>query len=628
MNERERKVLRILLMQDGWITTRRIGMRLAVSDRTIKSDIASIRSQISPEQIEIISERGKGIRAVSRDEAVRNRYLEVGGAAENLLPDIMFSILELSDLTSEELCETYFLSRSALEIKLKEIRDFLIQEGNYLVLEKRNKFLHISGEEHRKRQLIQSLIINGRNTLDLDVYSRYLNADMLRYAHETLLSCLSEAGIMISDINIVRVAVAVSVAVSRIQVGFTLSEGQSTEHKNVCYECAKAVMCALGYRYKVIVNDNEIQALASTIAINRILGARTIDDIEPGDEPYLNLVRELLAEVKDEFMLNLTNDEELIVGLMWHFKRLFEHKEQIFRYMNPLLNDLRDSYPYIYDVAVFLGRDFEHRLGLSVDENEIGSIAIHLAASLERLKNFNYDRPVKVFIICHMGYSNMQFLMAKLRSMYQGNVIFSPVISSYDLKLLDDDGDLILSTTSIDSASVSCPVIHISPYLNKHDIRWINEVLNTCFNMNLRTEERLFRRELFFLDMDANSREEVIQIMSSHLASQGIIRDGFMESVLKRERMSSTVASNQIALPHPLENYSIETAIAVALLRNPVKWGERNARIIFMMSVSKKDITILRPFYEKIVDLEEDEQKMRRLESVSGFDDFIAIWEE
>ena len=92
--------------------------------------------------------------------------------------------------------------------------------------------------------------------------------------------------------------------------------------------------------------------------------------------------------------------------------------------------------------------------------------------------------------------------------------------------------------------------------------------------------------------------------------------------------MSSTVASNQIALPHPLENYSIETAIAVALLRNPVKWGERNARIIFMMSVSKKDITILRPFYEKIVDLEEDEQKMRRLESVSGFDDFIAIWEE
>ena len=159
MTSRQKKILELLTDAEGWITAKQISMRLNVSDRTIKTEIPVLSEMLVEEGIRIISGRGKGF-CVGRED--RGKLIEFlnRNQPENLFPDILMTLLEVDGIELEELCDTYYTSVSYMEGKLREIRNFFIQEGNFLTLVRIKSRLSVVGSEKKKRQMMQMVIMD------------------------------------------------------------------------------------------------------------------------------------------------------------------------------------------------------------------------------------------------------------------------------------------------------------------------------------------------------------------------------------------------------------------------------------------------------------------------------------
>ena len=55
--------------------------------------------------------------------------------------------------------------------------------------------------------------------------------------------------------------------------------------------------------------------------------------------------------------------------------------------------------------------------------------------------------------------------------------------------------------------------------------------------------------DLFFTNIEASSKEEVIDIMTKTMIERDIITEETKEQILKREEMSSTEITNLVAIP-------------------------------------------------------------------------------
>jgi len=78
---------------------------------------------------------------------------------------------------------------------------------------------------------------------------------------------------------------------------------------------------------------------------------------------------------------------------------------------NPLLEKLKQDYRELMEVACSAVRSLEKKYGFIVPESEIGYIALHIGAALERKR---YKR-VPVILACASGIGSAQMLASRLQ---------------------------------------------------------------------------------------------------------------------------------------------------------------------------------------------------------------------
>ena len=86
--------------------------------------------------------------------------------------------------------------------------------------------------------------------------------------------------------------------------------------------------------------------------------------------------------------------------------------------------------------------------------------------------------------------------------------------------------------------------------------------------LNLRPEDIL-------LHVQANSCEEVLRLVSSHLLEEGKVKQSYEEHLVDREREYPTglaLGRFNVAIPHTDYQYANTTQLRVAILEKPVEW--------------------------------------------------------
>lgn len=120
------------------------------------------------------------------------------------------------------------------------------------------------------------------------------------------------------------------------------------------------------------------------------------------------------------------------------------------------------------------------------------------------------------------------------------------------------------------------------------------------------------KKENILLDLEAATKQEVIEKMSEKLYENGFINEAetFQTAVFEREAHMTTGIGNNLAIPHGKSETVQESTVAFAKLKQPVEWGsldQKPVKFVFLLAIKAADkgeehLRVLAELSEKLMD--------------------------
>lgn len=112
----------------------------------------------------------------------------------------------------------------------------------------------------------------------------------------------------------------------------------------------------------------------------------------------------------------------------------------------------------------------------------------------------------------------------------------------------------------------------------------------------------------------------MVKLISNHRK----ISQQFLDSVLEREKLSSTDYGNQVAIPHPFKKMSESVFTCVAVLKHSIKWGINDVRVVMLTSISG-ETKELQTYYYMLTKTISDESKINCLIKEPTYSNFMKL---
>jgi mannitol operon transcriptional antiterminator len=142
---------------------------------------------------------------------------------------------------------------------------------------------------------------------------------------------------------------------------------------------------------------------------------------------------------------------------------------------NPLIHEVRERYPDVYQVAAEIVAEVAPLGEATVPIDEIGFLTMYLAGSLER----NRLRPkIRVTVVCPAGMATAWILVSRLLAVFpQVEVIRVVSKTAYERGPDDVPTDVVVSTIPVGEDPDRLPSVVVSPLLRERDIRRLSRLL-------------------------------------------------------------------------------------------------------------------------------------------------------
>lgn len=138
---------------------------------------------------------------------------------------------------------------------------------------------------------------------------------------------------------------------------------------------------------------------------------------------------------------------------------------------------------------------------------------------------------------------------------------------------------------------------------------------------------------LMEIDMDLDTKEDVLQKMASNLVREGYVNETYIEAILKREKAFPTGISTEglgVAIPHTDIEHVIRPAVAVATLKEPVKFfsmedpeTEVDVKIVFMLAITEPEFQL--DILRKLVSLFQNKEMLIELSKVEDAEEMAVV---
>ena len=306
-------------------------------------------------------------------------------------------------------------------------------------------------------------------------------------------------------------------------------------------------------------------------------------------EKIIRAIKKFCKNLKIATSIDLSQDEIFETCLYNHINSIYKKMNLGINQYGVLPIDIRIKYPYAYELGKIAKKTIEEELGLKLDDEEISNIAVHVGGAIERSEHNQKKKVFKVIIVCVSGIGTSMLVKNKLEYLFEGKIEIVKIIPAYLIDYINVmEVDFIISTVDIKCERV--PVITVSPLLNDNEVKIIEKFMKTG-KMYKEVETRdLFDRNLFFTDLDFNTKEEVIEYMGSQLVNQGVIDDEMKKSFFDREKIATTEIGHMVALPHGANGKILKNKIAVGILKNPIHWTLDDVRLVLILAIDKDEI--------------------------------------
>lgn len=632
-NKRQEQLLAILSERRDWMTSRQLAGLLQVSDRTIRSDVEAINKHTDPPPIESNVRQGYRLCEDARPalaSGAETREADIpqtpGARCAYMIQKLLFEVKELN-LTM--LQSQIYVSGYSIDNDLKRIRKML-EPYSGLKLVRNKECISLKGDEASKRRFYRDLLVAEvqENFLNLNTLAHLYRSFNLIEVKDIFVDVLEEYDYSIHESMFPMLILHAGTSIERMNCAnyINMEEGMQGLEDTIEYQIAQTFFDRISKRLHITVHDGEVGMFALVIMGRR--ASNYTSDFVNYNGKWMNtkkLVAEALEQVYALFGLDFRQDADLVAGLKMHFHGLIERVKNQVRMEDVFVEEIKRKYPLVFEMGIYVLEFLEQRLGRSISDVESCYIALHLGAASERMNSVRKYRAVMI-LPHNQSFSDM--CVKKISDMFRERMEVVKVFGYFEEDEVSAlDPDLLLSTFPLEHG-LDVETVSINLFVDSETESKILQAINRLDKKGFRLEftshiGNLIRKEHYHSQVDMDQPEEIIRMLCAGLEKEGIVEPEFTEVVLKREQMSPTSFVNTFAIPHAFGAFARNSTIAVAQLKNPVKWGAFEVRLVMLFAINEGDARMIKIFFDWVSNVVNQPEELAKLVAPCSYEEFI-----
>jgi len=644
LNARQQDILQLLLNHSGqFIQIQNVADQLHCSEKTVRNDCKIIEQYIADYPTAALIRRpGAGISLSASGEGVHAMIaqLQTIQPASIIVPDkerivqIAYRLLMSTEaITAQELADTFYVSRNMIRSDLDLIADWL-KPFHLQVVTRQRIGMIIAGEERHKRLALVRLnrLADNGEPAGKWLKSQFAAHEVDTVYHELEALCRRQQ-LDFTDETFDSLVIHILLISRRIKLGqpimVTGHEMEEIQQKRE-YEWASELTAALGRPFALAFPEMEKCYLALHLLGGK-LRYKPDRVTEPAGEnreelPVL-IVNQLVRTMCSLNLIDFTRDETLISGLHVHLRTTLNRLQYGLPVTNPMLHEIKKMYPYMFDMMVSAVDEINREYGLVIPEEEMAYLTLHFQAAVERL-NHSSRKHKQVVIVCHMGIGMSQLLSSRIeRKFYAVHVVGCIGLTELDDFLRQHQVDMIIST--IELPPVPVPYIVISPLLEAGEEKKLERFIQKSEQtQSEKPQESILLKYttpfLVLLQQQVEHPYEIIERLGQLLHQKGFVTADYMHSAIVREKMSATTIGMGVAIPHGSPQHIIQSAIAIATLQQPLRWGNEYVSLVFMLAVQNDNQQETRLLFRELSGISENPLLVQRLREQKDVMTFLS----
>ncbi|MFV0556028.1 MAG: BglG family transcription antiterminator [Lactovum sp.] len=614
---------------DRYVTAKDLASLLKVSEKTVRNRISDLNDLLKNYDSEIISRHGKGYKLKKNDfnkyekiflENEKDSYQLPTTPVERISYILVYLLEKEKYVKIEDICDFLYVSRNTVINDMKTVKYIL--KSNYLILDRKPNYgIKVIGEEVNKRICLANNVIKYNQSLKKSPKQ----IKEMSVIAQVIISVFEKHQIKISETSLDRLVIHIYINSMRFKKDHFIGHIRNDEIINQeIFSIVKELTEDLEIPLNIKYNEDEIYYLAIHLASkissdNRLLKNSnfTISEI------ISDLIDQMLEHIYTVFDIDFRDNFNLKINLSQHMVPLDIRMNYSIPLKNEMLEVIKTEFSYAYTIAteacVILNQYYGHQL----IEDEVAFFALIFALALEkREKEIQKKNIVLIYISGKASVELFKYKYRKAFGRYIENIYECTVADLTNFDFKKKNIDYVFTTISI-NMELTVPVFEIDLFPNGDEIMHYREMFERG---NLEFLKNYYKKELFFSNLELESKEEIIKYMSQEAQKYFKLPEDFTNSIFKREELGFTDFTDKIAMPHTHQAIEAEdNFVSVFISSRPVFWGKYEVQVIFMIVMTEEKDDNIDRFYELTTEFLFNKEKVESLIEEPNYEHLIKL---
>lgn len=687
MNKRTISIIQELCKTDRKITIFDLSKQFQVSERTIRNDLNVINDTLREYHMnELILEkggqvvRGNGFETFLDIISQKDYYTYKLSKEERIKIAAVLLVSSSEYITLSAIADHLFVSRATVIGDLDEIKA-LVKRGNMEVISHPNKGLRVEGKESDKRLFLMGTT-DARNN---EEYQNLVTKNAAVQAGDRIIiqkivyeqEHVHES--FLTDDSFQKIILYLGIMILRCKQGEYLESRKKRNNSKILM--AQDILKYVAQYCQIQIVEDEIQFFSEILTMARYMSQKSS---EKNAVKIQLITRQFIGQISDELETNLNCDYDFFENLSNHLESVFSVSPQSYP-PNSVIDEVIENNPKIVKAVEKKLDIIRQYAGREITEQEVGYIAVHICAAIERKKN--KEIAFHVIVACHAGIGTSQLLLERLKKHFNFQII--DIISSHEAKNLEADrADFIISTVPLKGCKLDYVIVspllsdedyirvgnkidtlrnsrHLPSRIEEKDItakgvidaispvitgmvpekapevmKALKKAVRTYFKQPIEAEAEIFIPYLHHLlpsthiqlDVECSDWKDAVRKSAENLLRLGYIEERYIDAMIANimENGPYIVLSPGFAVPHEgLEQGSVKVGMNLIRLKNPVNFGDEELDPVeFVCCLSAIDHkTHLKAFFN-LVNMLKNESFKQQLHTCKSPDEAAAIIEK
>ena len=636
MTTRMKQILQLMLQESAAVSVKYLAEQIGVSRRTVQRELESVGASLKGYELTFVSKTGVGI-WIEGSEEEKKRLLAACSAGndydvsnrEERRKRLILEILKEKGLRKLYYYSSKFeVSEATVSADLEAVEGWLAHYG-LIVSRKPGSGISIAGSEENYRRAIRGFIdenidtgimkeVYGEDGYDLSSYrflkkssiGQILNNDIVQRVMDSMTRVGHNRVLTLTENSYVGLVIHISIAINRIRKNEVVEYDENWKQdlpEDEDYALAELIVKELEREFAIDIPQVEISYICLHLkgAKHEKIQWNQDAQIEMENKELQQLVNDMIDAYDARQAYLMKQDDGFIQALLAHLQPTLIRLVYGMQIQNPVLEDIKVSYPDIYSRCEKVAQVLEAYTGKAVPEQEIGFLTVHFGAAMVRLEGRKEKiRKVQAGVICSSGIGISRLMSSKLEKLFHGRMEITAYGKHDNTPYIMSRTDFFISTIPIEQPDI--PTVFVNALLNDEDIEQIRHMIRKYERMPKKQKEAdefsmqleeinlvasqintvIKYMELFRVDNQISFGELLIAIgekMSPYSDCQEIIR----EDILRREQIASQVfAEFGFALFHARTKGVMRPAFSICMTKDLGAFADayfKGIRIVFVM---------------------------------------------